>query len=111
MYQVQQTIQLLNSTKHLCLERDVQRLKHQHHQGSKIDVLKNIMKLPPSIPLTPQWHHTQFKELLVMVENFGMLHFFLTLASDETSNLRWKEIKDIENLAMFSITHFLGMIA
>jgi hypothetical protein len=36
-----------------------------------------------------------------MVVNFGMLHFFLTLTFDETSNLRWKEIEDIENLAMF----------
>jgi hypothetical protein len=92
MYQVRQAIQLLNVTKHLCLERDVQRLKRQHLQWSEIDVLRNIMKfkLPPSIPLTPQWHHTQFKELLVMVENFGMPHFFLTLISDETSNLRWK---------------------
>jgi hypothetical protein len=59
----------------------------------------------------PQWHHTQFKKLLVMVENFGMPHFFLTLTSDETSNLRWKEIENIENLVMFSITHFLGRIA
>ncbi len=85
MYQVQQAIQLLNATKHLCLKRDVQKLKHQHPQWSEIDVLKNIMKfkLPPSIPLTPQWHHTQFKKLLVMVENFGMPHFFLTLTSDE----------------------------
>jgi hypothetical protein len=58
-------------------------------------------KLPPSIPLMPQWHHTQFKELLVMVENFRMLHFFLTLTFDETSNLRWKKIEDIENLVMF----------
>jgi len=39
-----------------------------------------------------------------------MLHFFLTLTFDETSNLRWKEIEDIENLACFSITHFLGRI-
>jgi hypothetical protein len=103
MYQVQQVIQLLNATKHLCLERDVKRLKCQHLQWSEIDVLRNIMKfkLPLSIPLTPQWYHTQFKKLLVMVENFGMLHFFLILTSDETSNLRWKEIKDIENLAMF----------
>jgi hypothetical protein len=58
-------------------------------------------KLPSSIPLTPQWHHTQFKELLVMVENFGMPHFSLTLTFNETSNLRWKEIEDIENLTMF----------
>ncbi len=103
MYQVRQAIQLLNATKHLCLERDVQRLKCQHPQWLEIDVLKNIMKfkLPPSIPLTPQWHHTQFKELLVMVETFGMPQFFLTLTSNETSNLRWKEIEDIENLAMF----------
>ncbi len=58
-------------------------------------------KLPPSIPLRSQWHHTQFKKLLVMVENFGMLRFFIILTSDETSNLRWKEIEDIENLVMF----------
>jgi len=58
-------------------------------------------KLPPSIPLTPQLHHIQFKELLVMVENFGMPHFFLTLTYDETLNLRWKEIENIENLGMF----------
>jgi hypothetical protein len=36
-----------------------------------------------------------------MVENFGMLCFFIILTSDETSNLRWKEIEDIENLVMF----------
>jgi hypothetical protein len=30
VYQMQQAIQLLNGIKHLCLERDVQRLKHQH---------------------------------------------------------------------------------
>ncbi len=103
MYQMRQAIQLLNATKHLCLERDVQRLKRQHPQWSNFDVLKNIMKfkLPLSIPLMPQWHHTQFKEFLAMVENFGMPHFFLILISDETSNLRLKEIEDIENLAMF----------
>jgi hypothetical protein len=36
-----------------------------------------------------------------MVKNFEMPHFFLTLISNETSNLRWKEIEDIENLVMF----------
>jgi hypothetical protein len=56
----------------------------------------------------PQWHHTQLKELLVMVENFGMPHFFLTLTFDETSNLRLKTLKI---LLCFSITHFLGRIA
>ncbi len=103
MYQVRQALQLLNVTKHLCLEKDVQRSKCQHHQWSEIDILNNIMKfkLAPSIPLTPQWHHTQFKELLVMMENFGMPHFFLILTSNETSNLTWKEIEDIENHAMF----------
>jgi hypothetical protein len=39
--------------------------------------------------------------LLVMEENFRMPHFFLTLIFNETSNLRWKEIEDIENLVMF----------
>jgi hypothetical protein len=36
----------------------------------------------------------------MMVKNFGMSHFSFILIFDETSNLRWKEIKDIENLAM-----------
>jgi hypothetical protein len=100
---VRQVVQLLNARKHLCLERDVQILKCQHPQWLVIDVLRNItrFKLPPSIPLTSQWQHTQFKELLVMVENFGMPHFFFTLIYDETSNLIWKEIEDIENLTMF----------
>jgi len=86
MYPVRQAIQLLNVTKHLCLERDVQRLIRQHPQWLETDVFKNIMefKLPPSIPLTPQWHHTQFRELLVMMENFGMHHLFFILTFDET---------------------------
>ncbi len=41
-----------------------------------------------------------------MVENFGMLHFIFILIFDETSNLKWKEIEDIENLAMFSNNTF-----
>ncbi len=58
MYQVRQTIQELNATKHLCTERDVQRLKCQCHQWLDFDVRNNIMKfkLPPSIPLMPQCH-------------------------------------------------------
>jgi hypothetical protein len=44
-----------------------------------------------------------------MVENFGMPHFFLTLTFDETSNLKWKEIEDIENSAMFFNIFFEGL--
>ncbi len=55
MYQVRQSIQLLNFTKHLSLKRDVQISKCQHPQWLEVDVLKNIMKLnlPSSIPLMP----------------------------------------------------------
>jgi len=45
-----------------------------------------------------------------MVENFGMSHFFLTLTFDETSNLRWKEIEDIENFVVFFNNTFFGRI-
>ncbi len=38
-----------------------------------------------------------------------MPHFFLTLTSNETSNLRWKEIEDIENFAMFFNNTFSWM--
>jgi hypothetical protein len=49
----------------------------------------------------PQGHHSQFKELLVMVESFGMPQFYLILTSNEPSNLRWKEIENIKNLTIF----------
>jgi hypothetical protein len=52
-------------------------MKTPHHQWLEIDVFKNIMKfkLPLSIPLMLQWHHIQFKELLLMVKNFGVPYF------------------------------------
>jgi len=36
-----------------------------------------------------------------MVETFGMPQIFLFLTSNESSNLRWKEIENIKNLTIF----------
>jgi len=52
---VRQAIQLLNVTKHLCLEKDVKNLKRQHPQWSEIDIFRNIMKfkLPINATMAP----------------------------------------------------------
>ena len=34
-----------------------------------------------------------------MIKQFGMPRFFLTLAADETSSLRWKDVTYIEDIA------------
>jgi hypothetical protein len=58
----------------------------------------------------PQWHHIQFKELLVMVENFGMFHFFLTWLLMKCQICDGKNLKTLKILLCFSITHFIGKI-
>lgn len=52
--------------------------------------------VPPSIPGSPQWHGNALKDLLTKASTYGMPHLFLTLTADEVSELRWEEIKSLE---------------
>jgi hypothetical protein len=65
---------------------------------NEAEVLQHVTKysLPSSIEGTPRWHKSQLKDLLAMVDKFGMHDLFLTLTADEANSLRWKEIADIE---------------
>lgn len=51
------------------------------------------------MPGTPSWHRKNLRDLITMVEMWGMPNFFLTFTADEVSETRWKEITTIEKLA------------
>ena len=100
IYDLQQSLQFIKETSGTCVDRDIKSTKQQHFEMSK-QVLQYITKynLPTSIQGTPQWNKTQLQDLFVMVEQFGMPYFFLTLTIDETSTLHWEEINNIEETA------------
>ena len=73
----------------------------QYPHMTKQDVLQHITKynLPSSIQGTPRWHKSHLQDLLAMIENFGMPHFFLTLTAHKTSSIHWEEVTNIEDIA------------
>ena len=67
---------------------------------NEAEVLQHATKysLPSSIEGTPCWHKSQLKDLLAMVDKFGMPDLFLTLTADAASSLRWEDVADIEQI-------------
>jgi hypothetical protein len=100
MYNLMQSLQLLQETSHTCLDNDIKRAKQKHPHMSESDIIRHITKynLPASLQGTPRWHKAQLQDLLAMVEKCGMPHLFLTLTANEISSLRWQEVIDIETI-------------
>ena len=101
MYDVRQSLRFLKKTSKTCLDKEIKQVKQQYPHMTEHDVLQHITKynLLSSIQGTPRWHKSHLQDLLAMVEQFGMPHFFLTLTADETSSLRWEEVIQIEDIA------------
>ena len=101
MYDVRQSLQFLKETSKPCLDKEIKHVKQQYLHMTENDMFQHITKynLPSSIQRTPRWHKSHLQDLLAMVEQFGMPHFFLTLTADETSFFRWKEVIQIEDIA------------
>ena len=99
MYQIKQSVLLLNSVNVVSLDRDLTRYRQQHPNATENQALQHVQKyaVPKTIPNSPQYHRNQLKNLLAMVDSFGMPNFFLTLTADEVSELRWPEYTDIES--------------
>ena len=81
LYDLRQSLQFIKKTLETCLNIDIKRTKQRHPQISKQEVFQHITKykLLTFIRGTPQWHKTQVQDLLAMVEQFEMPHFFLIL--------------------------------
>ena len=73
------------------MDKQIKQVKQQYPYMTEHDVLQHITKynLPSSIQETPRWHRSHLQDLLAMVKQFGMPHFFFTLTADETNSLRW----------------------
>ena len=56
----------------------------------------NICEVIDSILLNSFNKRSQLKKLLTMVEEFGTLHFFLTLTTYEMTLTKWLEFNDME---------------
>jgi len=58
----------------------------------------NTCEVIDSILLNSFNKRSQLQNLLTMVEEFGMLHFFLTLTTYEMTSTKWLEFNDMEYL-------------
>jgi hypothetical protein len=98
MYQIKQATALATSMKTICLEKDVARYLRDHPGTSEAEAIKHCCQhsMPPTITGMPAWYRVKLKELLCMVEAFGLPHLFVTFTSDEVSRTRWSEIDDLE---------------
>lgn len=100
MYQVKQSILLLNAVTEVSLHRDIRRYVQSHPEATESDALRHVAKhiVPKSIPGSPMYHRTQLQNLLAMVDAYGMPNFFLTLTADEVSELKWPEYDQLEDI-------------
>ena len=100
MYDIRQSVQFLKEVFQQCLEKDIKQTQHAHSHMNEAEVLQHVTKysLPPYIEGTPRWHKSQLKDLLTMVDKFGMHDMFLTLTADEASYLRWEDVANIEQI-------------
>ena len=98
MYDIRQSVQFLKEVSQQCLEKDIKQTQHAHPHMNEAEVLQHVTKysLPSSIEGTPRWHKSQLKDLLAMVDKFGMSNMFLILTADEVNFLRWEDVADIE---------------
>lgn len=100
MYHIRQTHLFRTSCSENVLQRDIQAFKRANPTADIDNVLGSILKhsVPATVPGCPAYFRNQLKNLLAMVQFWGMPDFFLTLTADEHSNLKWKEIDDLEEM-------------
>lgn len=101
MYQLKQAIMIENTTDSTMLQRDKDAFKRNNKTTSDLDAMRNIARynLPTSMPGTPAWHQKNLKDLIAIVDMWGLPDLFLTFTTDEVTETRWEEITTIENIA------------
>jgi hypothetical protein len=63
MYDIHQSIQLLQHTSKTCLKKDVEKIKLENPTMIKLDVINHIVKfhLPSKLQCSPRWHKSHCK--------------------------------------------------
>jgi hypothetical protein len=102
MYDIHQSIQLLQHTFKTCIEKDIEKIKLENVTMIELDVINHIVIFHlPSKLQGPRWHKSHLQELLTMVVNFGMPQNFKSCTYDEMSSLRWAKIDQLDKLINF----------
>jgi hypothetical protein len=77
MYDLCQSIQILQHNSKTCLEKDVKKIKLQNPTMLKVDIINHIVKfhLPFKFKGSPKWHKSHLQDLLTTVAKFGIPFF------------------------------------
>ena len=65
----------------LMLNQAIVNYKRENPTANTAAAMKNVVKytVPISLPGSPSWHRKQLNDLLFLVQEWGMPHFFLTM--------------------------------
>ena len=98
--QVRQACMLAQEVPATFLERELYKYKAKNPNATTDDAMKHIMKwkVPPKIEGSPRCHREALENLLTLAAKFGMPNLMVTLTADDSSEVRWKEIEDLERI-------------
>lgn len=100
MFLVRQCDMLKRNVKSQVLEKGLRNYVKCHPGATEEEAMKHTMKhvVPDTMPETPRWHYQRLQDLLAVVDKQKSLpHLFLTLTMDDTSELRWSCVNDIDD--------------
>lgn len=71
MYDLSQSIQILQHSFKTCLEKNVKYIKLQNPTMLEVDIINHIVNfhLPSRLQSSPRWHNSHLQDLLTMVHN------------------------------------------
>jgi hypothetical protein len=80
-----------------------QKLVDQRRRNPDLDdaeIVRRLAKSPTlrKVPGSSAYYKNALLDLLAMVKEFGMPHFFLTLTMDDASDMRWHEVSDFQSI-------------
>lgn len=80
-----------------------QRLVEQRKRNPDVadtELVRRIAKSPTlrKVPGSAAYYKNALQDLLAMVKEFGMPHFFLTLTMDDSTDMRWHEVTDFQEI-------------
>jgi ATP-dependent exoDNAse (exonuclease V) alpha subunit len=101
MYQLSQSAIYLQAAREACFDKDLHDYRRKHPGCTDAEAMLHVAKhtIPSTVKGCPAWHKRQLSNLLCLVEHHGMPHLFLTLTSDEATEMRWEpEMSALEGL-------------
>lgn len=94
------TVKLINGVSETVLHTCLQRERRAAPAKPLSEQLRNVARhvVPANVPGSPAYHRTALHDLKAVVARRGLPTLFLTLTSDEVSELRWYDVVAFEAL-------------